>query len=191
MPRPPRYIFSSLVEFELVSETVAHENPFFQILDRVYRLPDGREEHYYVRKEVDTCCVLAMTQEGQFIVEKQYRVGSDKVVRQLPAGRLEGFDDDPDHRMEEELLEETGYKGQLKKVAETPTSPYSNRTIHVYYATNCERVAEPQLDDNEFIEVELLSADQMEQLLLEAKSSSCAPGLLAWEWLKKDGHLTG
>jgi ADP-ribose pyrophosphatase len=176
-------------DFELLSEEIAYSNPYFSILDRLYLLPDGTEHHYFVRKEVDTCCVLAMTKEGQFILEEEFRVGAGETTLQLPAGRLEGADDNPDERIAKELLEETGYAGEIKKIAELPTSPYSTRKIHCYYATNCERVSEQSLDETEFITVKLMSLEDTQEFFLTGKSSSCAPGILAWEWMKKDGAL--
>lgn len=176
--------------FELLSETVAYENAYFTILDRHYRLPNGHEHHFFVRKEVDTCCVLAMTKEGQFLAVQEYRVGPGKMLSGLPAGRLDGFDTDPDEQIRIELLEETGYQGEFKKVGVMPTSPYSTRMIHCYYAINCEKVSEQQLEPTEEIEVALLTPEEMSEQLLSGQSSSAAPGLLAWEWMKRDGHLS-
>lgn len=176
-------------QFELLSETVAYENPYFSVLVRLYRLPDGTEHHFFVRQETDTCCVLAMTKDGHFILEKEFRVGPGAELLQLPAGRLESETDDPDERIRKELLEETGYAGELKKVGVIPTSPYSTRKIHCYYAVNCKKVAEQNLEDPEFIDVHLLSQEETHNFLLSGQSSSCAPGLLAWAWLKEDGYL--
>lgn len=178
------------MNYELLSETEVFSTPYFSILDRHYRLPDGSEQHYFVRQEVDTCCVLARTKEGQFIVVKEFRVGPQEMFRELPAGRLESFDDDADHRIEEELLEETGYQGELKKIGVLPTSPYSTRMIHCYYAVNCEKVAEPSLGPGEYLTVELVNQEEMRELLMSGKSSSCSPGLLAWEWMKQDGLIS-
>lgn len=175
------------MKFKLLSETVAFETPYFQILDRHYRLPDGGEHHFFVRKEVDTCCVLAMTEDGKFIVSKEFRVGPGEEIMGLPAGRLDDFKDDPDEQIKLELLQETGYIGDFKKVGEMPTSPYSTRKIHCYYAVNCKKVAGQELDDSEFIEVNLLKKEEMRELLMSGQSSSAAPGLLAWEWMKRDG----
>lgn len=177
--------------FELLSETVAYENPYFTILDRHYRLPNGTEHHFFVRREVDTCCVLARTTEGLFIAVKEFRVGPAESLYGLPAGRLDDFDSNPDEQVKRELLEETGYQGTLKKVGVMPTSPYSTRMIHCYYAIDCEKVSEQDLEPTEVIEVELLSAESMRQQLLSGKSSSAAPGLLAWEWMKQDGIIEG
>lgn len=175
--------------YELLKESIVFDCPYFQILDRLYKLPDGTEHHFFVRKEVDTCCVLAMTEEGQFVVVKEFRVGPGKIMTELPAGRLDDFETDSDKQIEQELLQETGYTGEFKKVGVMPTSPYSTRFIHCYYAVNCKKIAEQQLDETEFIEVELLSPEEMREVLIKGQSSSCAPGLLAWEWLKRDGHL--
>lgn len=177
------------MNFELLSENIAHSNDYFSILDRLYRLPDGSEHHYFVREEPDTCCVLAMTKSNEFILEEEYRVGPGVLTLQLPAGRLEGKDDNPDERISKELIEETGYTGNFTKIAELPTSPYSTRKIHCYYATDCEKVSEQHLDETEFISVQLLDQEDLQAFLLAGKSSSCAPGILAWEWMKKNGVL--
>ena len=175
--------------FNLLSETIAYENPYFSILDQHYRLPNGDEHHFFIRKEIDTCCVLAMTTEGDFIFEKEFRIGPGKSILQLPAGRLEDEQDDPDERIKAELLEETGYTGDFKKLAAMPTSPYSTRFIHCYYASNCKKIAEQKLDNAEFIEVQLLSPSETRKTLLTGQTSSAAPGMLAWEWMKEDGLI--
>jgi hypothetical protein len=57
-----------MMNFKILSETIAYKTPFFTVLDRLYSLPDGSEHHFFVTQEVDTCCVLAMTAEKKFIV---------------------------------------------------------------------------------------------------------------------------
>jgi ADP-ribose pyrophosphatase len=175
--------------FQLLSETPVHQNDYFTVLDRHYRLPDGSEHHFFVNKEVDTCCVLALTKDRKFIAVKEFRVGPQKEMLELPAGRFEGFEDNANERIKSELLQETGYAGTFKKVGVMPTSPYSTRYIHCYYAIDCEKVSEQDLDSTEFIEVELLNISTMRSMLMNGESSSCAPGLLAWEMMKKDGYL--
>ncbi|MDZ4217164.1 MAG: NUDIX hydrolase, partial [Candidatus Gracilibacteria bacterium] len=90
---------------------------------------------------------------------------------ELPAGRFNNFEDDADRRIADELLEETGYTGTFKKVSKLPTSPYSTRYIHVYYATNCKKISEQKLDETEFIEVQLLSQEKMRGVLMSGESS--------------------
>lgn len=175
--------------FELISEKAVHQNDYFTVLDRHYRLPNRKEHHFFVNQEVDTCCVLALTKDRKFIAVKEFRVGPQKEMMELPAGRFEGFEDDGDERIKAELLQETGYQGTFKKVGAMPTSPYSTRYIHCYYAIDCEKISKQKLDHTEFIDVELLSIEEMRTVLMNGESSSCAPGLLAWEHMKKDGVL--
>lgn len=178
-----------LIPFKKTAEKIAYQNKYFTILDRTYHLPDKTSSHFFVHQEIDTCCVLAQTKEGLFIAIQEYRVGPDIILTELPAGRLEHERDNPDERIQKELLEETGYQGVFKKIAVLPTSPYSTRSIHCYYAVDCEKVSEQKLDSSEFIEVKLLPKDKMYHVLISGKSSSSAPGILAWEWMKKDGVL--
>ncbi len=174
------------MKFKLLSESTAYENPFFKILDRLYRLPDGSEHHFYVKEEPDTCCVLARTSDGKYIVTHQYRVGSEEVLVEICGGRLEDEDQtDADilKRMQHELREETGYSGEFTKVGILPGGPYTTRKVHVFIADNCKKIGEQELDETEFIEVELIPEDEMKNVLFSGKSSSCAAGLLAWSHL--------
>lgn len=179
----------NITPFQFLSESLVYQNPYFSVLQRSFKLPSEKTQHFFILDEVDTCCVLPMTEDQRFICVQEFRVGPKAIMLELPAGRFEHRDDDPDDRIRRELLEETGYTGEFKKVGVLPTSPYGTRKIHVYYATHCKKIAEQQLGENEFISVHLLSKDEMREVLLSGKSSSSAPGLLAWEWMKQDGKL--
>lgn len=170
--------------FKKIREKTVYENPYFSIVEKTFVLPSGKEQSFFVQKEVDTCCVLAQTLEGQWIAVEEFRVGPEKVMMELPAGRFEHENDNPDERIQQELLEETGYTGNFQKVGVLPTSPYGTRFIHCYYASDCKKIAEQKLDSSEFITVHLLSKNEMKKLLIEGNSSSCAPGLFAWSKVK-------
>ncbi len=171
------------MRFKKIKESSVHHNPYFGILDREYELPNGETHHFFVREEPDTCCVLARTSDGKYVSIRQFRVGPEEILHEIPGGRVEPGDTDVIKRMEQELKEETGYAGDMKKVGVIPGGPYTTRSIHVFVADHCERVGEQELDDSEFIEVVLLEESEMRAVLCEGKSSSCGPGLLAWSHL--------
>ena len=53
-------------------------------------LPDGRiNEEYYVLEYPDWVNVIAITQEGQFIMEQQYRHGLEVNIIELHCGVME------------------------------------------------------------------------------------------------------
>ena len=73
--------------------------------------------------------------------------------------------------MERELLEETGYSfssyDYLGKISANPSS--NSNLLHMYLARGGKKVAEQKLDENEEIEILLVSVDELKQLLRENK----------------------
>ena len=177
------------MKYTLKDKKTAYKNLFFRIVEKKFELPDGKLHSYFVQEESDSCCVLARTAEGTYIAVKQYRVGPEEILLELPAGRMEDSDNDPAERMKKELLEETGYSGEMSFVCSHPASPYSTKNIQVFFADNCRKVQDQNLDADEFIEVTLLSEQELLDLLLSGSSSSCGPGLLAWHFFQ-NGKLS-
>ena len=59
----------------------------------------------------DFAVVVAVTEQGELVIERQYRHGIEKVIWELPAGAIEPGED-PQEAAKRELLEETGYKAE-------------------------------------------------------------------------------
>lgn len=86
-------------------------------------LPDGRIiEEYYVLEYPDWVNVIAITKDGQFVMERQYRHGLGVHSTELPCGVMEKGED-PLEAAKRELFEETGYgNGEWTKLMViTPT----------------------------------------------------------------------
>ena len=78
--------------------------------DRV-RLPNGAiNDEYYVLEYPDWVNVIAITKEGDFLMERQYRHGLQWTGYELCAGVCEAGED-PLESARRELYEETGYAG--------------------------------------------------------------------------------
>lgn len=79
-------------------------------------LPDGRIiPEYYVLEYPDWVNVIAITKDGQFVMERQYRHAARKISLELPCGVMEEGET-PLEAAQRELLEETGFGGgQWKK----------------------------------------------------------------------------
>lgn len=130
-------------------------------------LPDGRViPEYYVLEYPDWVNVIAITKDGEFIMEKQYRYAADSTNYEIPCGVMEK-DETPLEAAQRELQEETGYGGgewrELMCISANPTS-MSNRT-HCFVATGVEKVSAPHLDETEDLEVFLMSRDKVLSLL--------------------------
>ena len=100
----------------------------------------------------------------------------------LPGGAAEKGEN-PKQAMERELLEETGYKGKLKLVSANFTGGYQNNQRFNFVATECVKMQEPQLDETEFIDVELVTLKEFKQHLRSEMLTDIATGYLGLDFL--------
>ncbi len=129
-------------------------------IERVkFRLPHGVETDFYLWSGHDSIACLALTKDKQVILAKQFRPGPQKVLLEIPGGGLK-VEELPEEAMARELFEETGYQGEIAFVTTIIPDAYSQNIKYAFVAVNCEKMAEPKLEDNgESVEVMLLSLD--------------------------------
>ena len=147
-----------------------------------YRLPDGSvQEPYYTYSRRSYAVIVASDEEGRFLCVRQFRYGIGKVTIEFPAGGIDCDGDaeytapdalmakseDPLTAAKRELLEETGCESDdWEHLLSVP----SNATIadnyaHIFRARNCRKVSDQHLDESEFLEVEHLTAQEIEDLI--------------------------
>ena len=130
-------------------------------------LPDGRIiPEFYVLEYPEWVNVIAITTDGKFVMERQYRYAADSTNYEIPCGVMEQGETPLEAAMRE-LKEETGYGGgqwrELMCISANPTS-MTNMT-HCFVATGVEKVSDQHLDATEELEVHLLSRDEVLILL--------------------------
>ena len=101
----------------------------------------------------------------KFVFEKQYRYAFNEEMIEIPAGKLEEGEI-PLPAAERELLEETGYRPlEMIFLGDMyPTVGYSNEVIHLYYCEKAQK-EERHLDNDEMIDLFLLSMEEIEQMI--------------------------
>ena len=130
-------------------------------------LPDGRIiEEYYVLEYLDWVNVIAITKDGQFIIERQYRHGLGVNSIELPCGVMEKGET-PLEAAQRELLEETGYgNGKWSKLMTIAPNPGSMSNLtHCFLAVGVEKISEQSLDATEELTVHLMGEDEIKSLL--------------------------
>jgi ADP-ribose pyrophosphatase len=153
-------------------------------MERVrFRLPKGNESDFYLRSGHSSIACLALTKDKQVILVKQFRPGPKKVLLEIPGGGI-GEGETVERAMERELLEETGYKGKVQFLTSIIPDAYSQPLKNALIVLDCEKVAEPKLEDNgEEVEVVLMSLDEFRAHIRTGQMTDIEIGYLCLDHL--------
>lgn len=153
--------------WRIKESTYLIKRPWLTARRDMVELPDGRIiPEFYVIESLDFVNVIAITRDGQFIIEKQYRHGKQCMSYELPGGVKEKGEE-PLEAAKRELMEETGYgNGKWSLLLETAENPTSNtNTTYSFLATDVEPVGEQHLDATEDLAVFFASRDEVMEML--------------------------
>lgn len=134
-------------------------------------MPDGRiVEQYYVLEYPNWVNAVAITEDGNLLMVRQYRHAAGIVSLEIPGGVIDG-DEKPEDAMRRELLEETGYQfNNMEHLCTVYANPSTaNNKTFCYLATGGVKVQEQALDEHEELVVEQYTIDEVKQLLAENK----------------------
>lgn len=172
---------STNLEWELLSEETAW-NGFRKLDKRVFKLPTGIVADFEIKREGTPVCVLAITENNTVIMAKQFRPGPMKVLYELPGGSAEKGEDHAD-AIKRELLEETGYAGDVQFIGTSFADAYSTCLRSNYVATNCRKMQEPKNDEREPIEVVEITLDELRKHLRTGELTDVATGYMGLDFL--------
>ncbi len=130
-------------------------------------LPDGRIiPEYYVLEYPNWVNVIAITKDGRFVMEKQYRHGLGVESIEIPCGVMEKGEEAL-IAAQRELLEETGYgNGEWSLLMTVSPNPGAmNNITYCFLAIGVEQIAEQSLDDTEDLTVTLMREEDVRTLL--------------------------
>lgn len=115
-------------------------------------LPDGRESVREYIRHPGAAVIAALFDDGAILLERQYRWPHQRVMVELPAGKLDPGEV-PLATAQRELLEETGYVARdWQRLGQIhPSVAYTDETIELFAARGLEK-RERQLDVDEFLE---------------------------------------
>ena len=141
-----------------------HPRPGFRI-DKC-ELGNGHLLDAYILEFRSWANVVALTENNEVVLIKQYRHGVKEVMWEIPGG-VEDDEEDPMEGGKRELLEETGYTAkdfiQLGKLYPNPA--IQTNSMYYFLALGAEKVAEQELDDGEDIEVHLVPLDELIEMI--------------------------
>ena len=178
----------------LVASSTAYQGHFLTLKRDPVRLPNGQNASREYVQHPGAAVVLALSDDGGIVLERQFRYPVGRTMLELPAGKLDAGEA-PLHCAQRELREETGYTathwayaGQMHLAI-----GYSSEVLHIYFAQGLQQQAR-QLDEGEFLDVYTQPIAEFLQdcdagRVTDAKSLSCAyyllrqqAGILSLDW---------
>jgi len=124
-------------------------------------LPNGKAAFREYIKHIGAVCVLPLTDEGEVVLERQYRYPFHEVLTEIPAGKLDAPDEDPREAALRELREETGIScRELIDLGDFYGSPaILGERIRMFVARGL-TFGERELDEDEFLNVFRMPLDK-------------------------------
>jgi ADP-ribose pyrophosphatase len=158
----------SNLKWELLSSEYIYRAGWFTARKDVCQRADGKIiDPYFVLEYPDWVTALAITEDNQVLLIRQYRHAYGEVIVEIPGGGIDKADLSPLEAIRRELLEETGYTFEayhyLGKVSPNPST--NSNITHLFLATGGTPVAGQSLDENEEIEVFTCSLEALKEML--------------------------
>lgn len=160
-------------KWELLSSDYVYRNRWITVRQDHVKLPSGVvNDEFYVMEYPDFCNVIAVTKDGRFVMERQYRHAYGEVGYEIPAGHIDEGED-PLEAAKRELLEETGFGGGewqlLLRCCPNP-SVWTN-VCFTFLATDVEPVGDRQLESTEDLDVELVTKEELKRIITSGEMS--------------------
>lgn len=143
---------TDLTETCISSSIIAQGGMLTARRDQV-RLPNGASSQREYVLHPGAVVIIALLENGNLVLERQFRYPLHQVFIELPAGKIDQGED-PLLTGQRELLEETGYSASewVYLALQHPCIGYSNEVIHIYLARGL-TAGEHQRDEDEHLQL--------------------------------------
>lgn len=151
-PADRRWEKGDLAERRIDSERV-FDGALLHVRRDTVSLPDGTRAGREYVVHPGAVAIVALTDSGELVLERQYRYPLARDFYEVPAGKIDPGEP-PLETARRELREETGYVAREWRHLATihPLIAYSDEAIEIFLARGLER-REAKLDAGEFLEV--------------------------------------
>ncbi len=159
----------------------------------IARSPSSGEEHdFYCIESAEWVNVVPVTTDGQVVMVRQFRHGSQTLTLEIPGGMIDAGET-PAEAALRELLEETGYTAEraIPAGAVNPNPALFGNRVHTFVAPGVEKVAEIRNEGAEETWVELVPVSEIPRLVRagEIDHALVLAGLYQWELLRRAGEV--
>jgi len=155
------------MEWKVLDSEYLYKQPWLTARRDHVKLPTGAEiQNFYVLEYPDFANIIAITKDGKFLLEKQYRHAQKLTAYEIPAGCVEKGEE-PIEGAKRELYEETGYAGGNWQLfmKTSPNAGVCTNYSYTFLAVGVEKVSTQHLEESEDIKIELFDKDEVFKML--------------------------
>ena len=179
------------MKWKVLSSEYLSRHQYFTARKDKCETPEGKIiDEYFVVELPTTVCAVAITEEGEVLMVKQYRHPIKETILEIPGGFVDEGET-PEQAMKRELKEETGYEfSSVVNVGKIAANPgVLDNFTYLFLAQGGIKTSAQKLDKNEELEVEKISLQELKNLFLENKIVQALHNNCIYYALRKMGEL--
>ena len=129
--------------FRHLDDRVLHRGHVITLCDAEFEAPDGSRFRREVVRHPGAVSVVALTEDHQVVMVRQYRAAVDDLVLEIPAGKRDVAEEPPETTARRELVEEVGLEAaSMTLLARFHNSiGFTDEESFVFLATDLRSVA--------------------------------------------------
>ena len=170
------------------------DTPYLRIRSEKVELPDGTIlDDYYIIENRGWVGIVPVTEDGRFLINRQYKHGIRMQVLEFPAGGIDPDEDDPLLTAHRELMEETGYSvaaTNIEPLAQVLVNPTGAVTRAWWFlARNVRKTGSQKVDPAEVIENQLVTPAELLALIHSGQFAVSSQVAAAYQAFDRLGFL--
>ena len=153
-------------EFKRISRDLVAKGAIIDYYQDTMQIPNGNIAKWDLIDHKGAAAV-----DGKLLMVRQYRNALERETLEIPAGGLNGREEPTDQAAMRELQEETGYHTDHVELLTSiyTTVAFCNEKIDIYLARGLKDRGNQHLDEDEFINVEAYSVEELKQMIYDCR----------------------
>lgn len=155
----------SVKKYERINRELIHEGSIIDYYKDTMKIPNGNTAKWDFIKHKGAAACVAVKDNGNIIMVKQYRNALERDTIEVPAGGI-NVGEDMETAAMRELEEETGYRAEKSTflISIRTTVAFCDERIDIYVAENLSKT-EQHLDEDEYVEILEFSLEELLEMI--------------------------
>ena len=156
-------------EEKTIDSEIVYDGPIFKIRKHRIEAVGGKIATRDVLEHNGGAVMLGIKDDGHILLVRQYRKPLERMVLELPAGKIDDGEE-PGATAARELREETGYTPAKVEhlLTYTPTCGYSAEKLYIYICTELTK-GETDFDETEDLDTLEYTADELIDMIMKGE----------------------